>query len=112
MENNEKDNSAIFDYFEKLSNYSANLMNEESLKEGEEIINKFRSRLMNVSSIKISLRGKEFEFKLVDINMIVLLALVALNNKDVDEILKKCDVKIYDANQNIVFPFPEEGKNE
>jgi hypothetical protein len=112
MENNERDNSAIFDYFEKLSNYSANLINEESLKEGEDIINKFKNRLMSIPSIKITLRGKEFEFKIVDINMLFLIALVALNNKDVDEVLKKCKVKIYDANQNIVFPFPEEGKNE
>jgi hypothetical protein len=112
MEDNERDNSAIFDYFEKLSNYSANLINEESLKEGEEIISRLKNRLVSIPSVKISLRGKEFEFKIVDINMLVLIALVALNNKDVDEILKKCNVKIYDVNQNIVFPFSEEGKNE
>jgi hypothetical protein len=61
---------------------------------------------------KITLRGKEYEVYLDDPSIAMFLALLALNNKEVDDILNKSTVHVLDINGNVIFPFNKEIKKD
>jgi len=86
------DNTQEFNYFEKLSNFSAENMKMNSV---------------DLPKIKIKLRGKEYEIFATDPLGAIFCSLIELNNKKVDQILNSFKITLKDVKGNIIFPVKE-----